>query len=278
METRNGFADYLRSIYIWGATAVMVVLYCFIIFFVWLFERRDPLHRKTDDWIRRLNKQVVRVNPFVTLDISGLDNIDPTRNYIVVANHQSLVDIPMVSHLPMHMKWVAKKSLFSVPVLGWIMKMSGGISVDLSVENKRNQILQQANIYLHQNYTVIFFPEGIRSTDGSLGRFSKGAFDLAVDTRTTILPVVMDDLWDFLPMRSWVFAKSRAVKIRVLKPVETAGMDAGKDAGYLRERVRFAMLEQLAEWRSVSKDEVDGIYRDSAKNRSEEISSCPLYL
>ena len=263
-----------KSLYIWFVTVFLVLLWFPFVFFTWLRDR-DPLKRKTTQAIRRLNIAVSRANPLLDLKMEEGFVPDISQAYIIVSNHQSVADVPLVSNVPVEVKWIAKDVLFKLPFTGWMMNMAGDIPVNLRDPNKM-AILQKANKYLQQGFSVVFFPEGKRSTDGYIYRFGRGAFELAVETGIPILPVVVDGLHALLPMHSWKFGDQTEVRMKALDPVSTAGLSP-KDAGYLRERVRFRMMDQLAEWRDVSRDEVDGILKD-ANDRAEEVpQTVPLF-
>lgn len=205
-----------------------------------------------------------------------MENIEPATTYLVVSNHQSITDIPLISRLPLTLKWVAKKSLFDVPVTGWMMRMAGDIPVDLRNPKNKQEVLNTANKCLQQNCSVLFFPEGRRTSDGRLNRFGRGAFELAVSTKTPVLPIVIDGLYQVLPSAQWKFRTTERIRLRVLPPVETNGM-AIKDAEYLRERIRFKMLQQLSAWRNQPEEQIDGVLLEARENKTDEKVDCPLF-
>ena len=90
----------------------------------------DPLRRRTARWFRRAGRVVARLNPAWRVHVSGAEHIIPGQVYVVVSNHQSLADIPLISHLKLDAKWLAKSELFRVPVFGWMMRLAGDIPVD----------------------------------------------------------------------------------------------------------------------------------------------------
>jgi 1-acyl-sn-glycerol-3-phosphate acyltransferase len=118
-------------------------------------------------------------------------------------------------------------------------------------------MLITASRYLSRHCSVMFFPEGTRSPDGRVGRFTDGAFALAVKAQVPILPVAIDGSRDCLPKRSWRFGPPQAIKLRVLPPVATNGMTM-EEVASLREKVRGAIIAQVAEWRGESLGAVDG--------------------
>jgi 1-acyl-sn-glycerol-3-phosphate acyltransferase len=196
------------------------------------------------------------VNPFLRLDISGYTVRNPRRPYVVVSNHQSLADIPLISHLPWEMKWVGKKELFRVPFAGWMMRLAGDIPLDRQSPRSGAKVLLQAASILKQKCSVIFFPEGTRSPDARIGRFSDGAFHLALRAQVPILPLVVDGSHGCLPKKSWRFKDMHSVTLLVLPPVDTDGMTRD-DAPRLREKVRRMIVDHLAHLRGANPADVD---------------------
>jgi 1-acyl-sn-glycerol-3-phosphate acyltransferase len=101
----------------------------------------------------------------------------------------------------------------------------------------------------------MFFPEGTRSKTGKLRTFSKGAFRLAIQSQTPVLPLAIDGTQDCLPKHSWKFEKASYIKLKVLDPIDTTGMTMD-DLDDLTERVRNVIQQQIAEWRNLPESEV----------------------
>ena len=245
----------LRSLYTWTATILLMVAWLPLMALVRLFDR-DPAHYATGRMFRRLGAAMTRVNPTWKITVEGIEHIgDPRRPYVLVSNHQSNADIPVVSRLPMEMKWVGKKSLFDLPVVGWMMKLAGDIEVDRDDARSRAGVLIKAREYLEKRCSVIFFAEGTRSRDGRVLPFTDGAFRLAVREQVPILPLALDGTGDALPRQSWKFSRPSHIRLRVLAPVETRGLKT-TDVPALREQVRTRIAEQIARWRSVDAADV----------------------
>ncbi|MGD0102250.1 MAG: lysophospholipid acyltransferase family protein, partial [Acidobacteriota bacterium] len=109
--------------------------------------------------------------------IEGLENIDRSRPQMFVANHSGLHDIlSLAAHLPIQFRWIAKKSLFQVPFMGWHMLRSGYIAIDRENPRDASRSIVEAAKTIHDGINAIAFPEGTRSRTGELGRFHSGAF------------------------------------------------------------------------------------------------------
>jgi 1-acyl-sn-glycerol-3-phosphate acyltransferase len=171
--------------------------------------------------------------------------------YVVVANHQSMLDILLISNIPHEMKWVAKRSLFDIPWIGWTFHMSGDIALDRGDAASATAVLAKARRYLERGMSVMIFPEGTRSRDGKLLPFKGGAFKLAADAGVPLLPLVVSGTAQGMPKGSpWV--RPARLRARILDPVPVAGVDPGDARALVRlkEDVRrriAAALEEMQE-------------------------------
>ena len=109
-----------------------------------------------------------------------------------MANHESFVDMLLISHIPWEMKWLSKESIFKIPLLGWMMRMSNDILLRRGDKRSIIAAMRDANDRLDHRLSVMIFPEGTRTRDGSLGEFKDGAFRLAIEKGCPILPLVVD--------------------------------------------------------------------------------------
>lgn len=105
----------------------------------------------------------------------------------------------------------------------------------------------------------MFFPEGTRSRNGKLNAFTRGAFELAIIERKPILPMVIDGTQNTLPKRSWKFGMAKHIKLRVLDPISTEGLQRS-DIRSLTENVRGEILRQLSDWRGKPPEDIDNIH------------------
>lgn len=245
----------LRSLWAWAAITTLIVTWLPLLAVIRLFDR-DPAHYRTGYWFRRLGCYMTRVNPSWRVQVSGYRVDDPRRPYVVVSNHQSLADIPVISCLPWEMKWVAKSELFRIPFVGWMMRLAGDIEVDRADPKSRSRVLLGVRRYLQNKCSVMFFPEGTRSRDGRVLDFNEGAFMLAIKEQIPILPVVVDGTRGALPKHSWRFGEAPDVRVHVLPPVETTGLTRADGSRICRE-IRARIIEELASWRGLPVTAVD---------------------
>ena len=239
---------FLRSIWIWGASAVLVVLWVPLLGSIWTFD--DKLRLRTGRWFRRLGRMLTRVNPW-RIQITGREHMDANQVYVIVSNHQSLADIPLVSHLRLDTKWLAKAELFRVPLLGWMLRMAGDVPVDRSSPRHGARAMLQCAKYLRQHCSVVFFPEGGRSLDGEVQPFNEGAFQLAIRERVPILPLVVEGTGAALPSQSWIWGKTGEIQLRVLEAIPVEGWGV-KESAVLRDAVRQKIDDELNRLRAMA--------------------------
>jgi 1-acyl-sn-glycerol-3-phosphate acyltransferase len=156
------------------------------------------------------------------------------------------------------MKWLAKIELFNFPILGWMLRLAGDISVDRKNPRSGAQALIKAQRILEQKCSVMIFPEGTRTLDGRVRQFSEGAFHLAIKAKVSLLPLVIEGSHDCIPKNSWKFGKPSEIFLKVLPSIDTSKLTI-QDVPALRDTVRSAIMKQIAEWRSVPVETVDGL-------------------
>ncbi len=235
----------LRSAWVWFAFLAILVVATPCVALVRLFDR-DPARYRTGRLLRRFAWPLTKVNPLWKIAIVGADRVsDPRRPYVAVANHQSFADVPIISRLPWEMKWVAKRSLFRVPFLGWMMRLAGDIPVNRRDKQSRAAVLPRMHWYLQRRCSVMLFPEGARSSDGEVHDFADGAFRAAIEAHVPILPLAISGSRDCLPRGSWLFTAACDVRLQVLPPVETTGLTLA-DAPALRDQVRSLIAEEVS--------------------------------
>jgi len=253
----------IRSALIWAAIILLIVLWLPLLALIRLLDW-DPARYTTGRLFRDLGSAMTRVNPFWQIRIEGPMPADPRHPFVVVSNHQSLGDIPVISRLPWEMKWVAKAELFKLPVAGWMMKMAGDIPVNRGDTSSRATAVKRARRMLAHRCSVMFFPEGTRSKDARVRRFQTGAFRLAIDAGVPVLPIAIDGTSNAIPKHGWQFGERIEARVRVLDPIRPADVGTN-DPVVLAEEVRMRIIAQIAEWRGVSRAEVDALAKEEPR-------------
>lgn len=186
----------------------------------WALDRTD-YHRcdgRLDSWSRRLVEQAQ-----IEIETTGLEHVDRERSYVVMSNHQSHYDIPVVfQSLGIRVRMIAKTELFKIPVMGRAMLDSGFIELDRS--NRRLALVSMRKAktrILHDQLSVWIAPEGTRSKDGSVGEFKTGGFYLALDAQVPILPVTIIGSIDVLRSGERVVHRGKTVKVVIGRPIPT---------------------------------------------------------
>lgn len=233
---------YLRSCWIWAASVTLVLLWVPLLATVWLGDR-DPLKIRTARWFRRLGRVLAKVNPW-RIHISGAEKVDPSQVYVIVSNHQSLADIPLISHLLVDAKWLAKAELFRLPAMGWMLRMARDIPVDRRDRRSTARALLECGRCLRQGCSVVFFPEGTRSPDGRVLPFADGPFQLAIREQVAVLPLVVHDSGSALPRNTWIFGPTQDIHLHVLDPVPAANLVV-QDTRDFQMRVRELIVTEL---------------------------------
>jgi len=215
------------SIVIWAVLASLTILLFLIeavlaIVFYPFDKKKKFLHAQCFWWA----KAVIGCNPYWNAQISGLENIDKNKAYVIVANHQSLADIVIMYKTHAQFKWVAKESLFAIPFIGWCLSLTKHIKLSRGNLGSIKKAYQEAVYWLRKDMSVVFFPEGTRSGNGKIGKFQSGAFKLAIQEKRPILPIAIDGTREAIPKGSWIFKTKVKGKLIVLKPIETENLQA----------------------------------------------------
>ena len=138
----------------------------------------------------------------IKVAVKGAENIPKGVNYVIVANHQSFLDINVVWHSITSASFMAKASLWKAPVFGWVLNRSGNIPIHTNPRKNAGlgKILKKR---LESNYNIVVFPEGHRSEDGHMFKFQNGIFRLAKEQHFAILPVTFINTGKILPKVKW---------------------------------------------------------------------------
>ena len=179
----------------------------------------------------------------VEITVEGIENIDPTRGYVFVANHLSMFDHwAFLYCLPLQFRFVAKSSLFKIPFLGWHLRRSGNIPVHFDNAHKTIRNYRKVTERVASGLSLVIYPEGMRTFDGVTVEFKRGAFLLPKEARAPIVPVTLIGAHRRLKRGSMVIYPGKMGMI-IHEPIE---YEAFKDwkLRELAERVRDTILER----------------------------------
>ncbi len=147
------------------------------------------------------------------LEVRGSENIGSMdRGVIFVANHLSLLDIPAaVKAIPGKVRFMAKKSLFKIPVFGQAMRSAGIIEIDRNHREKAISAINSSDKYLRQGYVYVVFPEGTRSADNTVRPFKKGPIVFGINHNIPIVPMAITGTFDILPKTRFTIRSGRII-------------------------------------------------------------------
>ncbi len=159
----------------------------------------------------------------IQVHVNGLENLNVGGSCILMPNHQSNFDIPvLLGCLPVQFRWLAKAELFKIPIFGRGMRGCGYISIDRSNRKSAFQSLTEAAAKIRNGVSVLIFPEGTRSWDGNILPFKKGGFVLSVDAGVPIVPIIIFNTGSIMP-KGKLFIRTQSVRMDILTPIPTSG-------------------------------------------------------
>jgi 1-acyl-sn-glycerol-3-phosphate acyltransferase len=212
---------------------------------------RNPTSPHVDRCVR-LWSRVFLLGTFTRLRYDGRENIDPNRSYVFVANHLSNLDIPVnfLVTAPIGIRYLAKKELFRVPVLGSIMRSIGIVRTDRQAGAEgHHAINRQIDRLRELGLSLMIYPEGTRARDRTVHPFKRGAFRIAVDNQLDIIPVTITGTWDiWRPDRMLIYGG--VARARVHEPIPVAGKTRD-DIADLQERAYTTIAKGIEELEAI---------------------------
>ncbi len=241
----------LKSLWVWISSITFVLLAFPVALILWLlalaFDSRRLMNNR---WMVIQGIVLTKMSPFWKVIVEGREKIDQKKAYIIIPNHQSLLDIVFFNMLRHRLRWVSKKEIFSVPVVGWEMRMVKYIELIRGNKASVIRMMEQCVESLQDGISVVIFPEGTRTLTGAIGKFKTGAFQLAVKTDKPLLPVLIDGTGEIMPKKGGIiFRNRRIVRIRVLDPIFPGQFGTG-DPEELATRVQSQMVTAMDQLRS----------------------------
>jgi len=210
----------LGSLVFWAFLTLSSILLFPLAVLVWAvtlpFDRRKVVqHQFTCFWASLYSW----FNPVWRVRIEGREKVRRGTTYVMVANHQSLLDILVLFRLFVHFKWVSKIENFRIPCVGWNMRLNQYIELRRGDKQSIGEMMSAASRTLDGGSSVMMFPEGTRSADGHLKDFKHGAFTLAQGGGCAILPILVEGTANALPKRGFVLQGRHPITIRVLDEI-----------------------------------------------------------
>ena len=213
------------------------------------FDKKRVVVHTLSKWITDV---VFGLPPFMKREVIGIENIDPKQAYVMTLNHNSMVDIMSIYNLPLVFKWVSKKEVYRIPIVGRLLYAHGDIVINrASAKEAMQMVHNKGKEWLAKGASVSIFPEGTRSKDGEIHNFKAGAFILAKDAGVPILPVVLDGT-NTMVRKGWLLNWRNHITVKVLPPVSAAEVKE-RDIKEVMADVHDSMVAALAEIRKNKK-------------------------
>jgi 1-acyl-sn-glycerol-3-phosphate acyltransferase len=246
--------SFLISIYIW--TFILVTILPLFVLYGVLWVLMVPFDRKkqvTHGYTVLWTRLYLTINPGWKIRVEGREKIDSSQPYIIVSNHQSIIDIALLLQLRINFKWVSKVELARFPFVGWVIWLNDHILVRRGDKQSVVHMAEACKKNLYSGVSVFMFPEGTRTRSGDIQVFKEGAFILAKDTSVAILPIVLDGASRALPKRGFWFRVNQVFTIRVMEAI-TSDTIKQLDHFQLLEYTRNEMVRELQSLRSSKMD------------------------
>ena len=232
--------NYLHTLAVLAAAATTVVVGPVVVLLAYINERApDPLLRW---WCNNL----LRASS-MRIEVQGLARL-PAGNAVYVCNHQSNFDPVLVySQLGKHLRFIAKRELFKIPIFGSALRATGMIAVDRSGGERDREAISSAVEAVRSRVSILFFAEGTRDPEGRLRPFKKGAAVLALQAQVPLVPLALAGTKDVMRKKSLLIHGGRPVVLMVGEPISTAGLRLeARDALTEQAHARVAELLQAA--------------------------------
>ena len=215
--------DVIKSIIVWIIGLCFMVIMFPLTFIIWLMVLPFDRKRVVIHWLLVYQSLVVTwLIPIWKINIEGRSKRVKGATYVIISNHQSILDILLLNSLRYKFKWISKIENIKLPVLGWYLRMADYITVNRGNEESKAEMLEKSYNYLMHGTSIMIFPEGTRSPDKEIGFYKKGAFQLAIQAGVSILPILIDGTGDILPKHGLIFSSGHRIRIKVLDPVQPA--------------------------------------------------------
>ena len=218
---KNTIASAVITAYVWLAFLVTIIPFFVIYLIIWIitypFDKKLMYcHYFVSLWAGFL----ILINPWWKVTIENRFRVEKDQVYIMLSNHQSLLDILAIYQLYFPFRCISKQELFRIPLLGWVLYLNKYIPVIRGDKASKEKMIRHAVRSLNQGISILIFPEGTRSRDGNMGEFHEGAFNIALESKAVMLPVIIDGTYNALPRNSFLFRGKQHIVVKVLDTVK----------------------------------------------------------
>lgn len=242
-------AVFFSTLY-WGFVGITSILFLPVSGLIWLLTRPfDRRLRLLHAWTSLWASLYTWMNPVWRVSVHERHHAKAKGRYVMVSNHQSMVDILVLFRIFKHFKWVSKSENFKIPIIGWNMRLNRYVEIERGSVKGSGRMMVDCRKRLEEGSSVMIFPEGTRSEDGELRQFRRGAFELAFQTQTQVLPIVIEGSSRALPKKGVALRGTHHIRVKMLEPVD---VNDHKDADALGDHVRGLIQAELSRMRSAT--------------------------
>ena len=208
--------SFLFYIFVFAWAFIMYLITFVALVICYPFDKKRFVVHKISKW---LTDSFFGFGLVMKRKVEGIENLDPKGTYVMVLNHNSMVDILSIYNLPLVFKWVSKKEVYRMPIVGRLLLAHGDIVINRASTKEAMQLVHtRGKEWLAKEASVAIFPEGTRSKDGESHNFKAGAFILAKDAEVPILPIVLDGT-DRVFRKGFFMNWSNRITIKILPPI-----------------------------------------------------------
>lgn len=240
--------SFLFYIFVLAWSLVIYVMTFIALLLCYPFDKKRFVVHKLSKW---LTDAFFGFGLVMKRKVEGIENLDPKGTYVMVLNHNSMVDILSIYNLPLVFKWVSKREVYRIPIVGRLLLAHGDIVINRASTKEAMQLVHtRGKQWLAKGASVAIFPEGTRSKDSEIHNFKAGAFILAKDAEVPILPIVLDGT-DRVVRKGFFMNWSNRITIKILPPVSKQDV-VERPVKEVMAEVHDNMVNALAEIRKNS--------------------------
>ncbi|MDR3188609.1 MAG: 1-acyl-sn-glycerol-3-phosphate acyltransferase [Prevotellaceae bacterium] len=223
----------LAVIYLVASSLALVLISAALRALLWPFDRQ----RRVQYLLSRLIAgQCFFVFPLSKVVVKGREHVAKGQAYVVTSNHQAMMDIVLLYRVPLRFRWVSKKEVYRIPLVGQLLRLNGDVCIRRGDPKSARKMMQDCSALLGRRISIMMFPEGTRSQTGQVGRFKEGAFALAKSCNVPILPVAIDGTRAFSSGHGgWVNVR-QLFQVSIMPPISAEEV-ARTDVKALQEKV-----------------------------------------
>jgi 1-acyl-sn-glycerol-3-phosphate acyltransferase len=235
----------LVSVWIWLVFIVAIIPGMLLIILTYLIGKLTDKRLVLVHWAATAWAWILLHScPYWKVKYYNFDNVPKKQACVIVSNHQSMLDILVLHRVHRPFKWVSKAENFKTPVVGWVLTLNECLRIERGKSSSATNLFKAARKTLAMGTSLILFPEGTRSVDGTMRSFKEGAFIMAKESDVPILPIVLDGNYLSLPKQGLMLKQASNIIVKAL-PVIPVEVVREKSAKELMDYCRTLIANEL---------------------------------